>query len=318
MKPEELSKHVTDTVNFSFDRLDTVRSGALNELKAFQQIKRDVLKKQKARLTEKLGPDHQKVVVVGKKIRNIDHMSKDLDVLITEANIKVESVDNNTWKIHGKVIDKDRKGIEGLTAALYDEKGKWLSEMGHGCTNDQGYFSITYAMDDKTEQKVSPDKTLFLYLLDKKHNILYKDSVPLFVSPGNIDYKTIYLSGENDVCVPPAQGKEDTELPKGQWVVKGRVTDEGGRGLGGLTVSLYDKELNFDDKLGTVSTDEHGDFIANYEAEHFRDVIEANPNIYLKVFDKEGKTLYSSRKKIRFEVERIESFNIKIKTKEKR
>ena len=140
----------------------------------------------------------------------------------------------------------------------------------------------------------------------------------MFIRPGRIDYKAIYLSGEDDVCVPPAPGKEDTELPKGQWVVKGRVTDEGGKGLGGLTVNLYDKELNFDDKLGTVSTDENGDFIANYEAEHFRDVIEANPNIYLKVIDKEGNVIYSSRKKIKFETGRIESFNIKIKTKEKR
>ena len=311
MKPEELTGRVTDTLNSSFDSLDTFRSGALDDLRTYQQGKRKVLQREETRLIKKLGPDHQKVIAVGAKIRTIDNMAKDLDVLITEANIKVESVDKNTWKIHGKVIDKDRKGIKGLTVALYDEKGKWLSEMGYGCTNDQGYFSITYATDDKTEQKVSPDKKLFLYLLDKKHNILYKDSVPLIVSLGNIDYKTIYLSGENDVCVPPTPDEEDTRL-KGKWVVKGRVTDESGKGLGGLTLSLYDKEQNFDDKLGTVGTDENGYFIAEYEAEHFRDVIEANPNIYLKAFDKEGNTLYSSRKKIKFEVGRIETFKIRI------
>ncbi len=318
MKPEELSKHVTDTVNFSFDRLDTVRSGALNELKAFQQIKRDVLKKQKARLTEKLGPDHQKVVVVGKKIRNIDHMSKDLDVLITEANIKVESVDKNTWKIHGKVIDKDRKGIKNLTATLHDQKGKWLREMGYGCTDENGYFSISYTLIDETGHMISMKNKLFLYISNKKQTILYKDSEPLFIRPGRIDYKAIYISDIKEVCTPPVSDTDETELPAGRWVVKGRVLDENGNGIGGVTVSLYDKDHIFDEKLGTFLTDNDGNFIARYEAEHFSDLIKANPDIYLKVFDKEGKTLYSSRKKIRFEAGRIESFDIKIKTKEKR
>ena len=318
MKPEELSKHVTDTVNFSFDRLDTVRSGALNELKAFQQIKRDVLKKQKARLTEKLGPEHQKVVAVGKKIRNIDHMSDDLDVLITEANIKVESVDKNTWKIHGKVIDKDRKGIKNLTATLHDQKGKWLKEMGYGCTNENGYFSISYTLTDETGPSISMEDELFLYISNKKQTILYKDSEPLFIRPGRINYKAIYISDIKEVCTPPVSDTDETEFPAGRWVVKGRVLDENGNGIGGVTVRLYTKDHIFDEKLGTFLTDKDGNFIARYEAEHFSDLIKANPDIYLNVIDKEGRTLYSSSKKIRFEVGRIESFDIKIKTKEKR
>ncbi|MBE9571494.1 MAG: hypothetical protein IMF11_12770 [Proteobacteria bacterium] len=315
MKPEELSKHVTDTVNFSFDRLDTVRSGALNELKAFQQIKRDVLKKQKARLTEKLGPDHQKVVVVGKKIRNIDHMSKDLDVLITEANIKIESVDKNTWKIHGKVIDKDRKGIKNLTATLHDQKGKWLREMGYGCTDENGYFSISYTLTDETGPMISMKDKLFLYISNKKQTILYKDSEPLFIRPGRIDYKAIYISDIKEVCTPPVSDTDETELPTGRWVVKGRVTDEGGNGIGGVTVRLYDKEHIFDEKLGAFLADNDGNFMARYETENFRDLIEAKPDIYLKVINKEGETLYSSRKKVRCEAGRIETFKIRIKKK---
>ncbi len=149
--------------------------------------------------------------------------------------------------------------------------------------------------------------------MDKKHNILYKDSVPLFVSPGNIDYRAVYLS--NDVCIPPEPGTDHIEHPNNDyWVVKGRITDKGGKGMGGITVSLYDKDHIFDEKLGTFLTDNDGNFMARYETENFRDLIEAKSDIYLKVINKEGETLYSSRKKVRFEVGRIESFNIKIKT----
>lgn len=203
MKQEDFTRKMGDKLNFTFDGLDGMRKEGLEDLKTFHMVKKNALKKEHKRLSEKLGDHHHRVEAIDSKIRYTDEMEKDLDVLITEANIKVELVDENTWKVHGKVIDKDRKGIKNLTAALYDEEGKWQKEMEYGCTNDQGYFSITYSIGQKVQQEVAPDKKLFLYILDKNRNILYKDSEPLFVSPGEIDYRVIYISDESKICTPP-------------------------------------------------------------------------------------------------------------------
>lgn len=114
------------------------------------------------------------------------------------------------------------------------------------------------------------------------------------------------------------KSSDDTQLPADQWVVKGKVSDENGKGMAGVTVSLYDKDLLFDDYLGTVITDKQGNFQFLYREEGFKDLLESNPDIYVKVFDKDGNTIYSSKKSVRCNVGRTEVFNIKIKSKTKK
>lgn len=69
-------------------------------------------------------------------------------------------------------------------------------------------------------------------------------------------------------------------------MVRGRVADKNGQGLAGLTVSVYDKDPLFDDRLGTATTGAQGDFRISYRTEDFQDLIEANPDLYLKVMDR--------------------------------
>lgn len=320
MKQEELLGKVTENVNLTFDRMDGLRLDGLQDINTFQQVKRNALKKEKERLTDKLGPHHQRVVAVEAKIRDINNMEKDVKVLIAEASITVDPVDENTWKVHGKVMDKDRKGIQGLTAALYDKDGNWQKEVGYGCTNDQGYFSITYSTGENSQQQVSTDTELFLYILDKNHNILYKDQEPLFVHPGHIDYRAIYIADEGEVCTPPEPGQEEPMPSLDEWVVRGQIKDEKGRPIEGATVRLHDNRHLFDDYLGTKVTDESGKFMFKYESkdEGFQGLIEAKPDIYLKAVDKEGKRIYSSKKGVRCKHGGVEVFNIQIKDKTKK
>jgi hypothetical protein len=110
-----------------------------------------------------------------------------------------------------------------------------------------------------------------------------------------------------------ARLEETSELtPPGQWVVKGVITGENGKGMAGVTVSLYDKDLLFDDYLGTRITDENGNFEFAYQEEGFKDLLEKKPDIYLKVLDKKGKPIFSSKKAVKCGAGRIEVFNIKI------
>lgn len=328
MKQEELLGKVTENVNLTFDQMDTLRREGLQDIKTFQQIKRNVLKKEKTRLTNKFGSDHQKVTAVEAKIRDINNMEKDLDVLITEANIAVDPVDENTWKVHGKVIDKDRKGIQGLTAALYDKDGNWQREIRYGCTNDQGYFSITYSTVENPQQKEHKDTELFLYILDKNKKILYKDQEPLYVHPGHIDYRAVYIADPGEVCTPPEpdQGKpgpgQDQEEPKqkqtgskpekDQWVVEGKIKDEKNKPSKGIKVILYDTKHIYDQRLGSKVTDKNGKFKFTFKGEDFQALKEAKAYIYLDVVDEKGKAVYTSPKPVRCESGQVEVFDIQI------
>ncbi len=88
---------------------------------------------------------------------------------------------------------------------------------------------------------------------------------------------------------------------------------ESGIGLTGLFVKAYDKDLLFDDLLGTTYTKEGGRFEIVTEAEDFRDFFDKKPDIYLKVFAPDAKQLlHSTKDAVRWEAGRIEEFKVLI------
>ena len=90
------------------------------------------------------------------------------------------------------------------------------------------------------------------------------------------------------------------------------VEEETGRPLEGLVVRAYDKDILFDDKLGSVSTNAKGEFEISYTETQFRDFNETQPDLYLKVFDAGGeKLLYSTKKEVR-QAEVLERYEIRI------
>ena len=59
---------------------------------------------------------------------------------------------------------------------------------------------------------------------------------------------------------------------------------ESGVPLAGLFVKAYDKDLLFDDLLGSGVTDKQGVFEIIFGPDDFREFFEARPDIYFKVF----------------------------------
>ena len=88
--------------------------------------------------------------------------------------------------------------------------------------------------------------------------------------------------------------------------------EESGRPLEGLVVRAYDKDILFDDKLGSVNTNAKGEFEISYTETQFRDFNETQPDLYLKVFDASGKKeLHSTKKQLR-QAQVLERYEIKI------
>ena len=146
------------------------------------------------------------------------------------------------------------------------------------------------------------------------HNEGIQESLESVIDKANFELReydgALATDDEKPISLEPDEGAP-TEAPD-TWIVRGAVIDEEGIGIGGLIVSLYDKDLIFDDVLGTTATDRSGYFKIMYRTEAFRDLFEERPDLYLKVTDNEGNELYTSKEAVWFEAGRIETFNVTV------
>jgi hypothetical protein len=98
--------------------------------------------------------------------------------------------------------------------------------------------------------------------------------------------------------------------------VIGKIVEaESGKPLAGLQVRAFDKDLLFDDKLGTAVTNAAGEFRIDYSALDFSlfGDLETAPELYVRVFDSaRKKLLYSTEKTIRRDPQVEERFDIEI------
>ena len=84
------------------------------------------------------------------------------------------------------------------------------------------------------------------------------------------------------------------------YVIKGRITrkDTGG-GVHGLLVEAWDEDVRCDDCLGHDLTNSDGSFFIAFKAEDFKEPFEGNPEVYLKIYDRDCRPIYDTRSKKR-------------------
>jgi len=93
--------------------------------------------------------------------------------------------------------------------------------------------------------------------------------------------------------------------------ISGRVVERGsGSGISGLMVRAYDKDLLFDDLLGSATTGADGRFELFYSESDFRELFERRPDIYLSLYERPGKFLLHTRDAIRWNAGKDETFEL--------
>jgi protocatechuate 3,4-dioxygenase beta subunit len=310
---------------------DVQRAEHLRNFQHTREAKANVYTREQARLTLKYGADHPRVSALSNKISVNRGIIGEVEQERVRASKPVPDADENSWIVHGFVRDENARGVMNMTVAFYDGNGRRLARLGHACTDGDGYFKITSSdlgetVFDKVYPGVSENKTR-----------IFTDSSSLTPAPDTVVYREIRL-GTGGSCPEPDDWNEpNTVLPPGGsgggnggggeeengddegaqsastgWTVRGRVTDANGSGVSGLTISLYDEDLFFDDQLGATKTDEFGDYRFIYGPDDFRDLFEKRPDLYLKVIDRRGRTLYDSACDVEYDAGRVEVIDIEL------
>ena len=315
MSTRETKKTATsgdiENIDKILSRSDDFRKMGLAQVQQLQTVKSRSLEREKQRLSEKLGVDHPRVKAIAARLEfNTNRMSV-LKKEINKLDIKVADVDQKTVMIHGRILDKHQQPLPGLTAALADEKGKWIRAYGYSSSDEKGYFSIKVAPDQTQKEDVI--ETVYLLVTDRAQKVLYLDKAGIVPAVGRIHYREVVLK-KITAPTPPVGDDENVILDPDVWKVLGRVRNRKQEPMKNVSISLYDKDLIFDDHLGTTVTDDKGEFELLYRTEDFRDLIEARPDLYLDVIDENGQILYTTKKAFRFSAKRVEQFDITIAT----
>jgi hypothetical protein len=101
------------------------------------------------------------------------------------------------------------------------------------------------------------------------------------------------------------------------FMVSGTVEEaETGRPLADLIVRAYDRDLLSDDRLGFATTDADGRFEIRFARAAFSAGLEAQPDLYLRIFDREGTIeIHQTSDAIRWNASHSEHYRVRIPAK---
>ncbi|MEE8474421.1 MAG: hypothetical protein V3T01_03660 [Myxococcota bacterium] len=105
-------------------------------------------------------------------------------------------------------------------------------------------------------------------------------------------------------------GKSDQDI----FRVAGTIEEEEtGRPLANLIVRAFDRDLIFDDNVGYTTTDDDGRFEIRFTRQAFQDIVESQPDLYLRVFDRSGiREIHQTTDAIRWNASPSERYRLRI------
>lgn len=185
--------------------------------------------------------------------------------------------------IEGEVLDTNKRGIAGLTVMANDKDVFKDDILGKATTDAKGKFTIRYTKESyKAHFEGDPD----IYLKVYEGNVV-EGNEPCF------DTKKAVR------CEAKAYEYFKIILGSDKWFVEGCVKDNAGKGIDGLVVTLYDKDVGSDDSLGKekIKTKSGGKFSCEFTKEEFKGCFEGeSPEVYVQVYDSTGSNLLHESK----------------------
>ncbi|MCU0541834.1 MAG: carboxypeptidase-like regulatory domain-containing protein [Oscillatoriaceae cyanobacterium Prado104] len=313
--PPEILKKLTET----FTDAGSTNINALQQIRDVQVMMGSLLQHEAKRLEKKLGTDNLRVQQFQASIKRNQTIAKDLEVELEIAKIRVPEVDPKDSLIHGRIVDKNRRGLAGLVVSIADVRGNAIRAFGKTTTDVSGYYALPVKAEVLQKVTASIKEGVVVVVSNANEELIYRNHNPVrLVASDRILVESVI--NRSDIS-SPGGGKQPSEkpptddqtpAPQEAWVVRGRVTDETGKGIAGLMVSALDRDRRYDDKLGSALTNREGEFRITYRVQDFREGLERGPDLYVTIIDIEGNLLHSSIDSIRENAKREEVYEIRL------
>jgi len=172
------------TNRFFEDLNDQIQYNRLNILKYFKDIQNTInsLLKEELKKLESIGNKDNKAnaIQLDKLIKQNSNLIKDFTTELEITKIKTPITNENQILIHGRVTDKNLKGIPNLTVLLTDKKGKDFGSYSSS-TDLSGYYSIIIEDNkkEKTLKEMVGKTVLYITVLSADNKVLYKLPSPI-------------------------------------------------------------------------------------------------------------------------------------------
>ena len=169
-----------------------------------------------------MAEDNPRMQGVNIDIRYNNEFISVLNEQVEKINIREPEVDKYTWMVYGRIIDQNKKAIKGLLIDMSTGEDQKVKGIESCLTDVSGRFYLTYAFPEQAggitkalklekEGKEQPDpvKTLmrtpvFITVAKNKQSIIHRDTVPLHILPGIINFREIIIS-ERPTGIPSAE-----------------------------------------------------------------------------------------------------------------
>jgi hypothetical protein len=178
------------------DLMDETVSEQTEYSAALMQMKNDAMVKERDRLVKKYGQDNIVVRAFTERIAYHDTVNPVRKEVINHMKVRTDPPALDGWRVQGQVMDENTKPMPNINVLLIDEKRQPVRDLPTGCSNDDGYYSITV---DKDQVKKHQEK-LFLAVVSKYKKVEQVDDEEMTASEGAIESRDIILKKET--CEP--------------------------------------------------------------------------------------------------------------------
>lgn len=201
---EQVEQGLDQTIN----SVDPVRAKSFQKMERMRTVKARVQERDRIRLSEKQGNDSPRVKTLQAKVATNQELARNLKLESARAQTEIPEVDENSWLVHGRVLNKRNSPVPGMKTALYDRSGCPIQTCGKEITDKKGHFNLsiknvndgvagtastTSTIDNATQQETMVG---FVHVMDTNDVTVYEDKRPLPIIAGEAHYLEITLDDD--------------------------------------------------------------------------------------------------------------------------
>lgn len=184
MTDEKELDNFVENLHETLIKLRDVHREALNDLKETQITSRSLLQYEALRLEKRFGKENPRTRQIKSRLEQNLEVINDLEVEAEIARINIPEVSQDEALIHGRVMDKDYRGIGGLLVLMTDKRGEKLTDLGKSETDNSGYYSLVIGTDIMDRLLEVIERGIFLTVFTSQGRIVHRGSEPVKVARG--------------------------------------------------------------------------------------------------------------------------------------